>query len=343
MAPKTAWSTTPTLPLVILLAFAASLTVYNLAKAGPQPTTAATIAASPILPQTLLLALRMGSAALVWHALIGRVTSKMGSFIAEVARFPSSRLRPTSVVMGGPIVLLTFTVQCWTLQGLYFTGAAVVSASQLALLPAIDASLPSLPRVCQVLFEVAFACALLTSCVVTFFLIPGNLKRGQTPLLFFRNHQQLMHCANLYLMLNELLFNAIPIVPADFWYVLLFALFYLALAWTFCQISSIVYYPFIDPTLPPKLAIPIYLGLVVILGAFYSLGCGLQAAHSMEMLLPTYGRILCVYLGASRLVWTRWKGVPLPPDGTKHLSWAEASIQCKALERPVSEGWKYLR
>ena len=56
MAPKTAWSTTPTLPLVILLAFAASLTVYNLAKAGPQPTTAATIAASPILPPAILLA-----------------------------------------------------------------------------------------------------------------------------------------------------------------------------------------------------------------------------------------------------------------------------------------------
>ena len=134
-----------------------------------------------------------------------------------------------------------------------------------------------------------------------------------------------------------------PTVPSDFWYVLMFALLYLALAWTFCQVSSIVYSPFIDPTLPPNLAIPIYVGLVLILLAFYSLGCVLQAVHSMELLMPSPLRILLVYAGASRLVWTRWKGVPLPPDGAKHLSWAEASKQCKALERPVSEGWRYLR
>ena len=92
--------------LVILLAFAASLTVYNLAKAGrsrrPPPPSPRRQSCHP----AVLLALRIGSAALVWHTLIGRVTSKMGSFIAEVARFP--RRGFAHLCRDGAVVLLTF-------------------------------------------------------------------------------------------------------------------------------------------------------------------------------------------------------------------------------------------
>ena len=39
--------------------------------------------------------------------------------------------------------------------------------------------------------------------------------------------------------------------------------------------TNIVYYPFLDPTLPPQLSLPIHVGLLVMLTAFYAIGCAL--------------------------------------------------------------------
>lgn len=236
MAPVREASPAPTLPLVAMIVVFWMLVIAQLVRGSANATviTISDVTTSPLISRTSLLVLRLMSAILIWVTLGARLLSKVGTLVLEVSRFPSSRLPPTSVVIGGPIVVTTFTVQCWMLQGLFFSGAALCSAVSLAgVLPEEgDASALAhfftrqLPRAVHIAFEVGFPVALIVTSIVTFALIPDLLRKGLTPLLFFSTNQQLMHVGNLYLMLTELLVTSLPIIPADFTYVLLFGLCY---------------------------------------------------------------------------------------------------------------------
>ena len=340
----------PTRPLVVMYVVFVVLAIAQLARGSAVATviTISQVTTSPLISPTSLLVLRSMSAMLIWVSLGSRLMAKVGPLVPEVARFPASRLPPTSVVMGGPIVLTTFTVQCWLLQGLFFSGAAVCSAASLAgALPAAEGDASALalflvrrlPRAVHVAFEVSLPMALITTSVVTFALIPNILRKGLTPLLFFSTNQQLMHVANLFLMLTELLVTSLPIIPADFTFPLLFGLYYIALAWVWMRRTNIVYYPFLDPTLPPQLSLPIHVGLFAILTLFFAIGCALQALHSSD-LLPLPLSALLMYGGAWGLSWTRLKGVPLPPRGETHMPWADARVRLAETMRPVSHGWQ---
>ena len=103
--------------------------------------------------------------------------------------------------------------------------------------------------------------------------------------------------------------------------------------------TNIVYYPFLDPTLPPQLSLPIHVGLLVMLTAFYAIGCALQAFHSSDI-LPLPLRVLLMYGGAWGLSWTRLKGVPLPPRGETTMPWADGRVRLAELLHPISYGWK---
>ena len=342
------YSNAPTRTLAVMYVLLLLLVLRHLATAVPPAgaATLTTVAASPMLPPAALLAYRLLTAGVIWGTLFARLGNNLGMLIPEVPRFPSSRLRPTSVVMGGPIVLLTFTVQCWMLLGVYFTGAALCSAASLAGVeyvppPAAGDTLSGAlfglwaPRALHILFEIGFVTSLITSSVVTFLLIPLQLRRGLRPVLFFTDHQQLMHCANLFFILTELLLNALPILPADCPWAILFGLYYIALAWALVHRTSIIFYPFLDPTLPLKLSLPIHVGLITLVGLFFALGCALQTFHSLAP-LPIPLRVLLAYALASQLVWTRRKGVPLPPDGREHATWPEEHARLLATLQPVS-------
>ena len=236
MAPVREASPAPTLPLVAMIVVFWMLVIAQLVRGSANATviTISDVTTSPLISRTSLLVLRLMSAILIWVTLGARLLSKVGTLVLEVSRFPSSRLPPTSVVIGGPIVVTTFTVQCWMLQGLFFSGAALCSAVSLAGVLPEEGDASALahfltrqqPRAVHIAFEVGFPVALIVTSIVTFALIPDLLRKGLTPLLFFSTNQQLMHVGNLYLMLTELLVTSLPIIPADFTYVLLFGLCY---------------------------------------------------------------------------------------------------------------------
>lgn len=336
------YSTSPSRLLVMWYLATVVLCIRQLSHSDMPRLSVAQLGTSNSLTTAGLLALRLASAAVVWVTLAWRVTNSRGSFM-ELARFRASRLRPMEMVLGGPRVLTTFTTQCWLIQGLFFTGSAACSAAALVgAAPALDASPagPVLACVVCVTFEVGFATALLTSAVVTHVLIPSTLKRGVPPIIFFTTHQQLLHCLNLYFMLTELLVGRVPLLLTDFPYIVIFGLLYVAFGWAWCRYTGgVVYYPFLDPTLPPQHSIPIHLVLLIVLAAFHAAGCALQAADSVEW-LPLPCRVLGAYAGGWLLVWTRRKGVPLPPDGKTFMPWVEAAKEYEAGRRPVSDGWR---
>eukprot|EP00965_Chrysotila_dentata_P237887 6202177-Pleurochrysis_carterae.AAC.4 len=172
-------------------------------------TSMAQVAASPVLPSSALLAFRCCAVAvLVWTIYIDQ-TDPTPLTITPV-RWEGSSLEGASILMRGSTKFITFTVQCWTLHVVYFSGAVCCM-----LFERLDVYVS--PTVSNIVgaglscaYETSFACALLTTVCVTFVLIPDHAKRGVDPTpMFFSLKALLMHNANVVLMASELLFNSL--------------------------------------------------------------------------------------------------------------------------------------
>lgn len=234
--------------------------------------------------------------------------------VIEPHYFPMSRLPAgASIRLSGFKIFSTFTVQAWTLQGFYFAGTAALALhhrvrggagnEEGAVLHAVACTL-------WAVYQVSFGCAALVSAVVTFVLIPGLLRRGETPIIFFQPTVQLMHNANILFMATELLFNSLPILSRHLAFTVLFGLCYVPFSWVWVRRTGIVYYAFLDPTLPPRLSVPIHVGLVLALALFTSLGVLMQSLTS-GFSFPL--RALLVYSASCCLCWTSlFRGTPRP-------------------------------
>ena len=67
--------------------------------------------------------------------------------------------------------------------------------------------------------------------------------------------------------------------------------------------TGIVYYPFLDPTLPAPRAIAFHFALLAVIAAFFGLGAGVDKVAS---LLPFVVRAPLLYAGACSLMWTNF-------------------------------------
>ena len=105
----------------------------------------------------------------------------------KVVRFDrGSQLKEKEFVVSGADQASYFTVQCWILQLAYLVGAAACSVLSLNDVELNGVALRRvLPAVTWFAFEVSFSCALLVSAVVTFVLIPTELRAGRVPVNFF--------------------------------------------------------------------------------------------------------------------------------------------------------------
>ena len=193
----------PTPPLVLLAVSVCALTLallFTLDMHWPL-VTRATIAASGeahVVPPSLLLVIRSLLALAIFATLFARICTRHRELLVPPLH-PRSKLQPCEFRMGGPAQLSTFTVQSWTLQGVYFAGAALCSAAEYGgassdgVSPEGETNAAAwhiFARFLWICYELSFSNALLVTSAVTFYLIPAVLKSGQVPQMFFGWSQQ---------------------------------------------------------------------------------------------------------------------------------------------------------
>lgn len=312
----------PTPPLVLLAVSVCALTLALLCTLDMHwpLVTRATIAASGeahVVPPSLLLAIRSLFALAIFATLFARICTRHRELLVPPLH-PRSELQPCEFRMGGPAALSTFTVQSWTLQGVYFAGAALCSAAEYGGVSSEGVSPEGetnaaawhiFARVLWICYELSFSNALLVTSAVTFYLIPAVLKSGQVPQMFFGWSQQLMHNANLAFIALELLFNRLPFVGAHFAFVVLWGVYYAFFSWYWLRRTGVCYYPFADPTLPPHISCSLYMGVLAVLSGAFAVGNGVT---TLATAAPIPLRLLLVAFGAWNLMWTPLRGVPQP-------------------------------
>ena len=191
----------PTLFAVVCMVGAcACLHAYSTAgTALDEQASTARIGHSPYLPVWGILSYRLVLCAIAWFSLVWRCCEPATVIFPQY--FAASQLKPVPHVLVGSGVLATFTAQCWLLQALYFLGAAACSALVLLDLATEQSAAQNLlARAVLAAWQVSFPVAMMTSLVVTFFLIPQQLSAGNVPLGFFKWPQQCMYapCSHAY-------------------------------------------------------------------------------------------------------------------------------------------------
>lgn len=290
-------------PLVSFLALVGIGFVASAASLSMPSLTLHQLGASKYISTQSLLAVRAVFAATIGVSLYSSLMDpEPHSF--TLMTYEGSRLPPKSVSFKGFERLSTFTVQCWALQLVYFSLATVCSALQLAGVSA-TAVPPALANFAHVLYEVSVGTSLLTTIIVTFVLLPARIRKGDFAsarrMLSWR--PQLMHNANLAFATTELLLNSMPVMISHFVFAVLFGINYVLVSWWWLKRTGIIYYPFLDPTLPAPKAIALHTLLIGILGAFFAIGAGLD---HLALLLPFGVRAPLLYACACSLMWTRF-------------------------------------
>lgn len=159
--------------------------------------------------------------------------------------------------------LSTFTMWCWTLQGVYFFLASLSSVMSSETLESIHVD-----RICWVLFEINFALAYLVTVLVTFVLIPGAISK-KIPHKFFDIIPILCHNANALFMGIEISLNKLSMPFSHIAFIQLFGLIYVIFAWKLHNTNGIFYYFFLDYDRP--YAVWWYVGLFLSVCCLYFL------------------------------------------------------------------------
>ena len=299
------------LVLVVMSTFSAAMYLVLCGEHSLESPTFAEISmpARGTVPASALFALRLVSFLLIFISLTASLTdSTPHSFKSQV--WKQSKLTQTTILVKGLQRLTTFTVQCWTLQLVYFTLTTGISVWHFAGLPSEGMAAHAVGWLAHAAYAVSLPCAFLTTVVVTFVLLPSRLKAGDyesiTRMLTLR--PQLMHNANLLLMVNELLLCSLPLEVSHFSLCVIFGLLYVIGSWVWLRKSGVVYYPFLDPTLPSFMAISLHLLLLITLAVF-ALFANLVARTTAD--LPLTVRVSLLYALAFSLMHTHHiRGVP---------------------------------
>ena len=289
----------PSMPLALCIAALAAGLIAAATQLRFREMTLAHIGASRVMPAVVLFLLRSVMAITVFFSLRSSIMDpEPHTFVLMI--HPESKLVPRTVSFKGLDRLSTFTLQCWALQLLYFCSSAAASAAVLA---GVDRAPSLLIRGISVLYEVCVATSLLVTTVVTFILLPARIRANDWDatrrMLGWR--PQLMHNANTLFVVTELLLNAIPITASHFVFAALFGVWYVILSWVWLQKTGIVYYSFLDPTLPAPKAIAFHLGLVAVLAGFFALGA---LADQAAAFCPLLVLAPILYAVAASIMWT---------------------------------------
>lgn len=149
----------------------------------------------------------------------------------------------------GRYIFATFTVWCWTAQGIYFlmAGLSGLFWEQLASFRFMHFAL-------WVSYQVMFAMSLLVFSVVWFVLVPamevthrfGLEEAGQGLEIFYSKFGFVTHVLNLVFMLVELSFNRLPFKHEHAPFGVLWGILYASFAILFHEQTGVWFYFFLD-------------------------------------------------------------------------------------------------
>lgn len=227
------------------------------------------IGTSAYLSQQSLLLIRLCFGIVVWSTCLFLYLDKVGLHVSVLTRDVVYEMHLKHGHRFTP-----FTVWCWTLQGFYFLGAIICTASISELSTSTSnfhyVVSTSICKLTHILFEVSFAMSFLVSFVVSFVLIPGSRSRNMPTTNFFQVLPLIFHNCNVAFMVVEKLVNNIHIVNEDYPYILIFGLLYVIFSWYWFSVKKVFYYFFLDYDRP--YSVFWYLGLLIVVSIFFQLG-----------------------------------------------------------------------
>eukprot|EP00039_Didymoeca_costata_P001361 m.51855 g.51855 ORF g.51855 m.51855 type:complete len:320 (-) comp10758_c0_seq1:58-1017(-) len=233
-----------------------------------------------------LAAIRVLFAFVALTTAVSALTDFEGMVITTAYMEGSALKKPVKFHMRGLHKLSTFTMHCWFVITLYFLGVslcslAVATGQTQKLEDALGKSTSHyFSVVLWLFFEISSTFAWLVTTVVTFVLVPFSISKGDDGAVFQRWRGQVMHNANVVFMSTELLCSQFTMDWNHFPVGVLFASYYALLAWVWLATMGVVWYPFLDPTLPVWKSIPIYLTVLVVCLFFFMFAAAI--AHGTE-------------------------------------------------------------
>lgn len=292
----------PSIPLVFFIFALISYAVYQFCYGDLDLHTAtASLIGLPydnVVSLSTLAIVRCVFVVITWATVYTAATDKNGNLVTTIYNKNSKIKGPIPIVLDCTRRFSTFTMQCWCLWTLYVTGAALCS-----LLLLFGYTLESVPHhvfaALWLAYEVSFVCSFLVTSIVTFVLIPGKLATGDDAKFFFHWRPVVMHNINVLIAGTELLLNGMTLRWSHFPVALLWGGYYVMFSWYWLRKSGVVYYPFLDPTLPPHRSIPtaaIVLSVMVVL-----FGCGVAVESLTHVHFSM--RAFFVYLGCASISW----------------------------------------
>lgn len=241
------------------------------------------------------------------------VSAQLPGMTYVLTYLPGSTIRarggPATLVLEGRLRFVAFTVQTWTLLGVYFALASVASLA--------DAAPSWLQPLVVALFSVVYPMSLLVSFVTTWVLIPAALEKGPAPVLPLQRWPALvMHNANIAFASAELCLSRnrvlLPLVGLS----VLYGCYYIVFAWRVLAVLRAAPYFFLDPTLPLRRSVPLHLALAGLTLAFGALGALLS-----HLSAQTDAPYRSVGLAATVVLLSTRVRIPTPPEpGTELLT-----------------------
>jgi hypothetical protein len=246
--------TSGVLPLLVTIVSAALLGLRHFGESralGWRECTLALVADPPaqIVRPAALLSVRFLRLAVVFAVLAA-------SYMDEGIEIEPEGSKGIKVRIWGAGRLATFTVWCWTLQGVYFALASYC----FFLLPPSSApehnDFSLLAAVALVLFETNLATSILVTVVVSFVLFPHAMKSSVDTNynLLCRPAALMMHNANVIFMVGELLLTGMPVYLSHFAFGVLLGCAYVVFAWVWYARVGMFFYFFLCVQCPASLA-----------------------------------------------------------------------------------------
>jgi len=258
------------LTLVVLSASLTTVAIRSGAGLDVDPRT------SPFMPTCALGALRATFALFIFAVDAYAVLDK--EIILHMGYLPASTVvkdgGPTTFQLGGWRRLSPFTMQTWTLLGVYFSVAAAASLTPRA----AQHEASPLDEAVVVLFNVVFPVTVLVSTVTTWVLIPAALKAGSA-LPFSMATALIAHNANIFMVAVELVVSRQQVLIHLAFASVFWGLIFVAFSWAWFSRFRMFYYFFIDTTLPIRVSLLLHLGLVAAVLLFSVLGAAISALN----------------------------------------------------------------
>ena len=143
--------------------------------------------------------------------------------------------------------------------------------------------------------------------MIRYVLIPGAARAKNVPQLrlLFSWRLQVLHNANLAMCAVEMVLGRVPLRMVHVPVGVLWGLHYVGFAWAWMlRTGGVVYYPFLDPTVPPSTSLPIHVALVAAFAAFFAFGVLLGGSDDLAVKVSA---LAAAVLG---LTYTRAHGAP---------------------------------